>query len=227
MALLWRKIQIIIFLTVFLTFQVLGQLKIEEISAPMSDVKIWTGLFMSKSVTKNLDLTVKTSYYTRCNLYTPRFSDVGLKYNFYKNMKIGGFYRFSKYFKTDERRMYLEITDKLPILASGKGIIIQPRLRWQQKTNPEDNSKKHHIRPRIVVKSKLIDIPIQPFISAEAFFCSSNLIIDKYRITSGFDYSINKNYSLRLFFRHQKELLTAKDETMKHNTFNLSYRFKF
>ena len=227
MTLFWKKIQLLLIVTVFWTFQVLGQLKLEEVSASQSDVKIWTGIFMSQSISNNLDFTVKMSYHTRSNLYSPRFTDVGLKYNFYKKMKIGAFYRFSKYFNTDDRRMYLEITDKLPILTSGKGIIIHPRLRWQQKRDPENYSKEQHIRTRIIIKSKLLDIPIQPFISAEAFFCYESTIIDKYRITSGFDYSLNENYTLRFFFRHQKELLATKDNTNKHNTFNLSYRFKF
>ena len=227
MTLLWRKIQLTLLLTILLTFQILGQLKMEEVSAPQSDVKIWTGVFMNQSIAENLDATIKMSYYTRSNLYSPRFSDVGLRYNFHKKMSVGAFYRFSKYFKTDERRMYLELTDKLPILASGKGIIIQPRLRWQQKINPINNLKEQHIRPRIVIKSKMLDIPIQPFIAAEAFFCYEPVIVDKYRITSGFDYALNENYTLRFFFRHQKERLIAKNEIDKHNTFNLSYRFKF
>jgi len=228
MTLHWQTIQLITLLTIFLTSPALGQLKLGEISKPPSDVKVWTGIFLNQSITENLDFTLKTSYYTRCNVYRPRFSDVGLRYNFYKNMKLGAFYRFSNYFKMNEHRMYVEISDKFPVFTLGKnqGITIQSRLRWQQKINSETLEKKEHIRTRMTIKTQLLDTPIQPFISGELFFCYDPILLDKYRITPGFDYTFSENCTLRFFYRQQKERFVEAGKINKHNTFNLSYRFK-
>ena len=230
MVSLWRKIGLFTILVLFLMSSGLYAQQLRQgaaVSPSSSDVKVWTGIVMSNAVTKRLSIGIKTSYFTRLPFYSPRFSDVGLQYNFYKRMKVGGFYRFTKYFETNQRRVYLQVTDKIPLVALGHGLMIQPRLRWQQKVDRETGILQQHIRPRIRIKSKFENIPIQPFISAEAFFCYAPDAWDKYRMTAGFDYSFNDNYTLRFFFRHQKELLAAAHETDKHNTFNLSYRFKF
>lgn len=220
MNLNWQKISmlpIFLALPLFLCAQT-----IEDI--PNEDVKVWIGIFVKKKITKNLSLCTKISYHTNSLLYRARFSDFGLRYNLKNNFKIGGFYRFVRFFEVEQQRLYFELSHKKGTL--GNRLILKSRLRWERKYNTTNEYIEKHIRPRIQIEYNDPVWCFQPYISSETFLCySPAFLVNRYRAEVGVNYGITHSSDLRLFIRHQTETNIEEYESASQTTFNLGYRF--
>ncbi len=223
MKLYWHKISILpifLVLPLFLCAQAMEDL-------PNENVKVWTGIFVNKKITKDLSLCAKISYHTNSLLYSARFSDLGLKYNLKYNFKIAGFYRFVRFFEIEQQRLYFELSHKKSVLNNR--LIFKSRVRWERKYNTTDDYLEMHIRPKILIEyvnPVLGSLGFRPYCSSETFFCyRPDFVINRYRADIGVNYGITNASDLRLFIRHQKERHVEKNEIARQTTFNLGYRF--
>lgn len=106
------------------------------------------------------------------------------------------------------------------------------RTRWRYNDDDElylksTQMKVYGKKDRWVLRSKLTltydikGLPIDPFVSAD-YGCGLNYSADKWRLSAGIDYKLNKKHRLTLFYRYTTE--NSEDETDGHLV-GVGYRF--
>ena len=79
------------------------------------------------------------------------------------------------------------------------------------------------LRSRLQAEYKTKGFPITPYASVELF---NGMDLQKVRYTIGYDYKINKNHSMELYYRYQHVNSDDDNETNRHYV-GLSYQVKF
>jgi len=84
-------------------------------------------------------------------------------------------------------------------------------------TEPEDELAENYTRFRLKTSYKFLDFPLSPSVSAEFYLPvngKSAYQLDKYRITLGGNYKINKHHSVSLDYRIQSQIQVSNPDNL-------------
>lgn len=189
----------------------LGQTSFAQSEIPKGH--LWNAFHTEKYLTSNFAVKLKFSYFNAPPIFSPRFMDVGIKYNFSKTWSLNAFYRFKGVFNGTERRKYIDLAHKIKHIGKSKWNI-KSRLRFQHKlTNESDHGLHNHyfLRGKIAVSHPLkASNYTQFFIAFESFYCLESCDYDEFN-RFRFDVGLHSkvmplDHDVRLFYRYQHDL---------------------
>ena len=186
-------------------------------SAHNNDFGIRFGAEISKKLTKKMELQFEEEIRLNKNgsAFDRSMTTLGGSYNLNKTFKTGLFYTFI--YANNQDDGYYESRHRFGgwVQASHKINRFKFTLREKfQNTYRDEDLGNFKYNPKMYLRSKLelsYDIkklPLKPYFSAEMHYQLNNPSgndIDKWRYTAGAEYSINKKFSLDIFFRYDKE----------------------
>lgn len=193
---------------------------------------LWTGISISKSITKKISLEADAQWRVTNNLTTTGsyIGELGAGYKFNKHWEVSAFYRFisrRKYDKGDEayvfkpyHRFYANLTydHKIAFLK------LTYRLRYQNQFKDDNGNlenDKSYLRNRIELaypnKTR-----ITPALSADLFYRMGEAF-DEMRYKAEVDYKINKKNTITLggFISHEFD-----DTKVDDLTIQVTYKLK-
>jgi len=182
------------------------------------DFGIWYGLNGEHSLGKKLDIELSALVRTFSNAskVEQAFLEGGLSYNFNKWLTASGAYRFTENLENNNE---YHIRHKWLADIKGSGDIgnfgFSGRFRFQRqdKTYFEDANDEipdYYGRVKIKTEYKTPSFTVNPGISFETFsrmFEATDKTIDKYRISLGLVYKINKKNSVELDYMYERDFL--------------------
>ncbi|PLK42327.1 DUF2490 domain-containing protein [Emticicia sp. TH156] len=194
---------------------------------------LWTGLSLSKSITKRISLEADAQWRLTNNLRTAGayIGELGITYKFNKHLEVSGYYRFinrRKYDKGDQEWVYkpyhrfyanLNYDRKIGFLK------FDYRLRYQNQFKDDNGNfenDKSYLRNKLEVaypnKTKFT-----PAISADLFYRMGEKF-DELRYKAEVNYKINKKNALGAggFISHEFDKATTNNLTLL-----LTYKVKF
>jgi len=208
-------------LFILITIPSIGYSQIE------SDVKLWTGISISKKVN---DFKFSFSEDLRFNenmTHTDKvFSEVGVQYKIRKGFYAGANYRFSKDndYSSKNYNIRHRFDLSLALKHKHKNFRFSFRTKYQIKSaTPEENSP-NFSRNKIGIKYKL-ENDFTPFISYEFYYqFNEEKIINRTRGALGTAYKINKKSALKFFYIFENRFNV---KTLKYNhIYGVSYSFE-
>ena len=156
----------------------------------------------------------------------------GLKYKVNKYFSAGAYYRLIENKEKDSsfyarHRWFIQLNGEVPIGRFN----ISARYRFQEQIktfikDPEDEEPGFYNRFKLKLDYDVPGIPLEPFISAEAFsetFASNGIFVEKTRFSGGITYNINKKHAVTLEYIYQTSEVT---KPHYFNIFALNYSFK-
>ncbi|RFS14671.1 DUF2490 domain-containing protein [Emticicia sp. C21] len=196
------------------------------------NINLWTGISVTKSITKKISLEADAQWRVTNNLTTTGsyIGELGAGYKFNKHWEVSAFYRFisrRKYDKGDEmyvfkpyHRFYANLTydHKIALLK------LTYRLRYQNQFKDDNGTlenDKSYLRNRLELaypnKSKFT-----PALSADLFYRMGEKF-DEVRYKVDVDYKINKKNTITLggFISHEFD-----DTALDDFTLQLTYKLK-
>jgi len=198
------------------------------------DFGIWYGISGGYSLGKKLGIEASVLIRTNNNAseIEQAFLEGGLSYKFNKWLSSGVAYRFTEY-REDNNEFHIRHKWLADIKGSGDignlGLSGRFRIQRQDKTYFEDANDKipdYYLRIKIKAEYKTPSFPVNPNIAFETFsriFEASEKTIDKYRLSIGFDYKINKNNSVEADYMFERDYFPHLSNT---HIVAITYNFK-
>jgi hypothetical protein len=196
------------------------------------NINLWTGINVSKNITKKISLEADAQWRLTNNLTTTGsyIAELGAGYKFNKHWEVSAFYRFisrRKYDKGDEayvfksyHRFYANLTydHKIAFLKFAY------RLRYQNQFKDDNGTlenDKSYLRNRIEL-SYPNKTKFTPAISADLFYRMGEAF-DEVRYKADVDFKINKKNTITLggFISHEFDNTELDDFTIQ-----LTYKLK-
>lgn len=201
--------------------------------AQTRNTNLWTGISVSKNITKKISLEFDGQWRINNNLSTTGayIAELGAGYKFNKHWEVNAFYRFisrRKYDKGDAAYVFKQYHRFYANLIYDRKIAflkLTYRLRYQNQFKDDNGAlenDKSYLRNRIELaypnKTKFT-----PALSADLFYRMGEAF-DEIRYKAEVDYKINKKNTITVggFTSHEFES-TALNEL----TFLLTYKLKF
>lgn len=205
-------------------------------SAQINDAQLWTEIGVVKKINKKFKIELQQSIRLKQNIrqLDKHFTDFGVKYSLNKKIQFGTSYRLE-----EEKREegYFSIRHRVSVDASYKQKIkkfsLSLRTRFQSKfadfhSSQEGFIPENHIRVRLKTSYKISNFPVTPSFSGEIYYATKGLSkkqIDKYRLTLGGKYKINKRNTVSLNYRFQKQINIT--EALSLYIIMLAYEYDF
>ena len=183
-----------------------------------TDFGIWYKLDAEYSFTKKIEVDGSAMIRTFNNgsKIETAFLEGSVSYKFNKNLSIAGAYRFNKSLEDDGalHTLHKWIADIKGDTELGR-LDLSGRFRFQRQDktyfeDADDEIPDYHARIKFKTVYKTPSFPINPNISVETFsrlFEATEKRIDKYRISVGFEYSINKKNSFEVEYMFEQDYL--------------------
>lgn len=197
------------------------------------DFGIWYGLNIESSVNKKLEIDVSAMIRTfdGASKIEQKFLEAGISYKFNKYLSIAASYRIIDKLEDNSElhlrhKSFADVKGTLPV----GNFYFSSRFRFQvqKKTFIEKESDKvpdYHGRIKLKLIYKIPQFPVNPYLSVESFvllFRNSDRLIDKNRLTPGFDYKISKKHSAGIEYIFQRDLLPRISDI---NIISISYTY--
>lgn len=194
-----------------------------RLSAQVNDAGVWMSANLEKKITPAVSVFFTEEIRMNENITEVGsiLSDLGIRLQPWKRLKIGGAYRFSLKRRLDEtygrfHSWYCEASYREKI----KPISITLRLRYQSKyseigTDDQAGTVKSHFRSRLLLKYDT-DRKIDPYIYTEFFFrlnAPAKPSFDQFRGCAGLEYSINRMHKIDLHYLIRMECQVNNPET--------------
>jgi hypothetical protein len=187
-----------------------------------SDLALWSSIGVNYSPVKKLKFGLEQHLRLKEQAVTidEYFTELSVKYEFFKNFEIGGGVRFIK--ENDNVgnkqgfRDYFRYNIDISYSHDIKRFEIGYRIRYQNKRevdlpNNETDTPTENIRFKTSIKYKIKKWPLDPKFSAEVFsrrgdgeLVVSDASLSKYRLTLGTEYDFKKFGELGAYFRYQE-----------------------
>lgn len=202
--------------------------------AQKKDFGIWYNANLEIGLSKKVEMDISAAVRTfeNASKVEEGFGEIGLTYKVFKNVSLGGKYRFTG--KLEDDSMYHPRHKWIADLKGGfdLGVLeISGRLRVQRqdKTYFEDANDEipdYYLRTRLKTVYKTKSFPVNPYASLETFsriFEAADKNIEKYRVSLGIEYKISKRHSVEAEYMFQRDHLPKLSDT---SILGLSYNFK-
>ncbi len=189
-----------------------------QLSSQENDFVAWAGVNFEKKVSDKLKAGFETEIRLNENIsqMDQIHSDIGLSYEISNNIKIGGYYRYTREYITDGNyfgnchRYYVDLSFKYPV----NRFTIAYRARFQSEYAEMYSSEngfvpEYYNRDKFVIRYNIRKNPVSPFASCELFYQLNNPDgneIDKLRYAAGIEYKINNDSNIDLYLMMQQQV---------------------
>jgi hypothetical protein len=199
------------------------------------DFGIWYGVNAELPFAKKFDFDVSAVLRTFNNAskIEQAYLEGGVSYKFNKYLSLAGSYRMIDILEKDSKyhlrhRLFTDIKVSLPV----GDISFSVRYRFQVQArsyieNESDRIPDYHSRLKLKVIYKIPKFPVNPYLGGESFtpmFDDSGRLIDKYRLSLGFEYKIAKKHYVEGEYIFQRDYLPHLADM---NIVSISYNIKF
>ncbi len=180
------------------------------ISGQINDAELWTGISISKKITKKISANLEEQVRINNNISSVKsvFTDLGVSCRLNKSLKISGNYRFINRGRNNgvywiSHRFYAD----LRYTYKAKPLIFIYRNRFYTEVGQEENGfiRENNERNKLEIKIDL-DRRFMPFIASELYYFVEKAVFNKIRYTVGIDYNLKNRNELSLFYRIQREM---------------------
>lgn len=180
------------------------------ISGQTNDAELWTGLSISKKITKKISANLEEQVRINDNISSGKsvFTDLGVSCRFNKSLKISGNYRFINRGRNNgaywiSHRFYAD----LRYTYKTKPLIFSYRNRFYTEIGQEENGliRENYERNKLELKFDL-DKRFRPFIASELYYFVEKAVFNKVRYTAGIDFNLKNRNELTLFYRIQRKM---------------------
>lgn len=194
------------------------------VMAQESDFQTWTSAGIKKELSKRTDFTLSQELRLKDNStrLNTTFTDVGLKYQLFKNFDAGLYYRLIISPGAVAHRPYGEVSYEIDIQKWS----IEPRLRFQHQEERNEIAK-NYFRPKATLSYK-INKEWKPFVAGELFyhaFYYQGSQFDEYRLSTGVEYDWKKKHSIKLFYLFDQEFNV--NNPLQRHVAGLGYEYDF
>ena len=205
-----------------------------QVTAQTNNYGIWYEAGASYKIIKGLKAEVSGSLRTDENAshIESFYFQGGLNYKIVECFSVGAFYRLIEKEEDDNafhprHRWFVELNGELPV----NRFTLSARYRFQQQTktyieDPEDDQPGYYNRVKLKLDFDVPKIPLEPFISAEAFsqtFASNGIMIEKTRLGGGLAYNVIKKHKVSVEYIYQKSEVSKPE---KFNIIAIGYSVK-
>lgn len=199
------------------------------------DFGIWYGIDVEHKLVKKLDLKLSSQIRTFNNAsqVDQALIEGGLQYKLNDYLSTAGSYRFTGKLENDSRfhvrhKLFAEIKGSLPLndLTFSARIMLQIMERTYIEEE-EDEIPKYAGRMKLKAEYDIPKFPLNPFLSIETFtplFEQSEVLIDKERFATGFEYKMNKKHALEISYILERYSLP---EALLYHVISLKYGLNF
>ena len=203
--------------------------------AQVNDAGLWTSINIEKKIVNGFTagLTEEFRFNENVSELGTFFTEIGIAHKLIKKMTAGVSYRFIQNRNLDDsynvrHRLNLELAYRFKFHKISASI----RERFQSQVKEVQSSDAgfspiNYLRSKISIKYDLKK-KITPWLSFESFYQLNNAAgneIDNLRYALGFDYKINKQHSISLFYLINKEM-NVNHPTTSYNS-GISYTYSF
>jgi hypothetical protein len=191
--------------------------------AQVQDAGLWMEVNIEKKITPSLSasFTEEVRLYENITEVGQFFSDLGLSYRIWKNLRIGANYRYIREKRLDDtygtmHRWYAEASYRQKM----KPLTFILRLRYfaqykDSHVSETDEIPRDHVAAKLTIRYNA-KYHLEPFVSAEAFFRVNHLVygpFDQLRVRAGIGYAFNRMHSVDLYYGITKEYNVKHPET--------------
>lgn len=199
------------------------------------DAEFWTGISLEKKINKKFTLGLSEEF--RFNENVSRieqfFTNVGLTYKISKNISWGVSYRFVQKQELDNtynssNKIYTDLRLKKSISRFSFSLRNRYQFKYVNLFSEGETNTDNYLRNKLSIKYNVKKSPFTPFIGAETYLKLNKdeyKEIDRYRLTMGTSYKINKESKLSMFYRIEQDINVS--EPIKANIFGLRYSYEF
>jgi len=182
------------------------------------DIRVWAGTEIISMITPDLRLEFnqEVRFVENASLFDKSVTEIGLKYDIVKNIRIGATYRLTNKRRLDNSyRQWHRYNIDFSFRQSISDFRFTFRTRYQSQYKDILSSElgkvpDNYLRNRISLQYRKYR-KVKPYISTDFFvpiLISSSIFIDEMRYTIGTDYQFNRKYSLGLVYMFQHEMNT-------------------
>ncbi len=195
------------------------------------DARLYAGTEITVNLSPDMHLAFnqEARFVENVSIFDKSISELGLKYNISKHLRIGLTYRLTNKLNKDNYfRQWHRLQLDLRITQKIHNFRISYRTMYQSQYKNILSSKNgfipdNYLRNRLSLQYRESK-KIRPYISAELFtpiFTNKKPYIDEIRYVSGLDYIFNRRYSLGLFYMLQNEMNIKKPN--KNHVYGISF----
>jgi hypothetical protein len=211
-----------IFIPQFICFLIFFSLLSSEII--VEEDETWGSIEINKSLPYKIELELEQQFRSddnSQNIYK-MFTDVSLSYPLHLFVDISGKFRFI--LTDDEREKRYGFSIKVD--PFDKFYIPSYKLKIQQDYNHDDEPENMVIRNKFTFSLPKLN-SFKPSIYYESYHTDGDegYEYDKYRLSTGIDYTINSDYSVELFYIYKAEIKNKKIEVT--NIMGLKFEYTF
>jgi len=181
----------------------------EQGSSPVSqkDFQLWLDAGLNYKLNRRFDLSFEAAYRRDNNLadINENYVELQLKTDPFKFLDFSGGYRLSGWF---DQFLVNRLFAYARFSAKADRFRFQYRLRYDYNFNQSLPELPRNIRNKVKVEYKTKKFPLDPYLSYELFYRTNqqDQKFSQQRFDIGLRYSINKNNSLKVYYRFQQQL---------------------
>jgi len=181
----------------------------EQGSSPVGqkDFQLWLDAGLNYKLNKRFDLSFEAAYRRDNNLadVNENYVELQLKTDPFKFLDFSGGYRLSGWF---EEFLVNRLFVYAKYSAKADRFRFQYRLRYDYNFNQSLPDLPRNLRNKVKIEYKTKKFPLDPYLSYELFYRTNqqDQKFSQQRFDIGLRYSINKNNSLKVYYRFQQQL---------------------
>jgi hypothetical protein len=193
------------------------------------DNELWVGGEFGVDLINKISLETgeQLRIYKSISVLQQSITDIGLKYELNKYFDAGLFYRLHMRYNQESQKLTPrhEININLYINYKIDDIQLLYRFKYQYEFIREKDENEQHIRNRLKIRANYLN-QLKPYLLTELYYrydWSKGDRFDKYRLSLGLDWKINKMNTLTIFYMYEEEI-NVKSPNIS-NIFGLFYGF--